>query len=193
MVVALGRSMTPHTLAAAVTPPAPPTFVPTPIGAPPGPPTPRASVSATAGPSATVTPGTTPTAVAGSSFHLDAVRLSLPNNKGDLSGLAAVKRGATVWLMMYFTVKHLPAKVRRLTTYQINYAGKPVYKVTYRESVKGPYVGRFSRYSVYSIPSSLSYGSYVYRATLAFGKGAQTKSWKFQIGKQNRVAASGRP
>jgi hypothetical protein len=142
---------------------------------------------------ATATPGTTPTAVAGTSFHLDAVRLSLPNNKGDLSGLAAVKPGVTVWLMMYFTVNHLPTHVRRLTTYQINYAGKAIFKVVYKGTVTSSYIGRFSRYSVYSLPASLPYGSYVYRATLAFGKKTQTKSWRFQVAKQNREATSGRP
>jgi hypothetical protein len=121
------------------------------------------------------------------------VRLSLPNNKGDLSGLAAVKPGTTVWLMMYFTVNHLPAQVRRVTTYQINYAGKTIFKITYKETVKSSYLGRFSRYSVYTVPVSLPYGSYAYRATLTFGKTTQTRAWRFQVAKQNRQAASGRP
>src|SRR5579859_1678594 len=75
-------------LAAQLTPPAPPTYVPTPITPPPGPPTP----SPTPGAAATATPAgstavTTPT-VSALDFSLDAVRVSKQHDPGDLRGLA---------------------------------------------------------------------------------------------------------
>jgi hypothetical protein len=189
---ALLAGHTVHGYAAALTPPAPPTYVPTPIGSPPPPPT----FTPTAGPSPTSTVVVTPTALAivrrDFVFSLDAVRVSRPNNPGNMSGLAAVKPGTKVWLMMYYTVTSLPKKASRVTTYAIQYRDKTVYKVAYRSAVDPSDIGRFSRYTIYSVPKSLPFGPYVYRASLAIGKLSKSKSWKFAVAKQERPATSGK-
>lgn len=180
-------------LAAAPPPPAPPTFVPTPIGPPPGPPTrtptPGTAPAPTPPPTAPAT--VTPTTVAGTSFSLDAARVSQVNNPGNLIGLAAVKPGSKVWLMMYYTVRTLQKSVSRVTTYSIKYKGKVVYKVAYNTTMKRTELGRFSRYTAYSVPASLPYGPYVYRARLTIGMKSQSKSWKFSVAKQERIATTG--
>lgn len=183
------RTAPPRGFAAAATPPAPPTFVPTPIGAPPGPPTGTPAPSAPATATAITTPtGTTTATVAGTAFSLDAARVSRVNNPGNLSGLSAVKRGSKVWLMMYFTVSHLAKAVTRVTTYTIQYRGRVIFKVAYRGKMSRSEVGRFSRYTVFSVSRSLPYGSYVYKATLAVGKVSRTKRWTFAVAQRNRTA-----
>lgn len=121
-------------------------------------------------------------------FSLDAVRVSKVNNPGNLEGLAAVKPGSTVWLMMYYTVGMVPSSVKRITTYTVQYKGKTIFQVTYKGSQKTSDVGRFSRYTEYSVPAGLPYGHYVYRAALTLGRHSVKKSWKFQVAKQERVA-----
>lgn len=187
----LPRSATTRGFAAQATPPAPPTFVPTPIGPPPGPPTltPVAGIS-TATP---VTPIATPTGTTAASFSLDAVRVSKVHNPGNLVGLAAVKPGTNVWLMMYYTVNHLSRVAMRVATYTVNFGARTVFKVAYKEKLKPSDLGRFSKYTVYAVPRSLPYGNYVYHATLTVGKVRKSKSWHFQLAKHNRVAAATRP
>jgi hypothetical protein len=178
--------------------------VPTPIGPPPSPPTatptatppppPTSTPSPTsAGGSPTPTPTATQSPVAASlNFSLDAARVSKVNDPGDLRGLASIKPGSTVWLMLYYTVGHLPKKMKRVTTYQVLFKGKVVYKVTYASTAKPSELGRFSRYTPYTASASLPFGSYVFRATLAFGKRSQNTHWNFSIGRQIRQAGSHR-
>lgn len=182
-------------LAAQLTPPPPPGTVPTPIGPPPAPPTP----TPTPGPAATVTqtPSVSPTATATSttraalSFSLDAARLSKVNDPGDLRGLVAVRPGSRTWLMMYFTLRNVPRKMTRITTYVVQFQGKVIYKVSFKGSIKRGESGRYSRYATYTIPPSAPYGRYVYQASLVIGRKSKTKSWKFSVATREREVAGG--
>jgi hypothetical protein len=117
-------------------------------------------------------------------FQLQAARVSRPNSPGDLSGLAAVKPGSHVWLMMYYNITALPKSARRITTYEVLRGKQTIFKVVYKGSSKAGEVGRFSRYAVYNVPSSLRFGQYAYRATLTIAGRRQTKTWKFTVGKR---------
>lgn len=185
--------------ALAAAPPPPPTFVPTPIGAPPGPPT--AIPTATAVPPPTASPSTTPVAETATAtvaptakpveeFSLDAARVSRINNPGNLQGLATVTPGSHVWLMMYYTVHVLPRTEQRVTTYWITARGHTVYKVTYRTPQKVTEQGRFSRYTIYLVPTTLPFGVYYYHADLSIGGIKHQKTWKFTVGKRERVATA---
>lgn len=178
-----------------ITPPAPPTFIPTPIGSPPPPPTsiasptPAPAASDTAVPTVTATGGPTATTVAEVyDFSLDAARVARPNTPGNFSGLASVRKGSTVWLMMYYTVRSLPSKATRTTTYEIDRQGKTVYKVAYRATMKKSDLGRFSRYQVFTVGQGLAFGRYSFRASLAIGKVRQSRSWPFLVGRRELAA-----
>lgn len=146
--------------------------------------TPKQTISATPAVSVTATPSMVrPVA----EFSLDAVRVSTRNNPGNLQGLADVKRGAKVWLMMYYTIGGLTHKVTRTTTYAIYFHGRIVFRVTYRTGQKASERGRFSRYTIYTVPASSAYGQYIFHATLILGSVKHTKSWKFQVAAFNRV------
>jgi hypothetical protein len=132
-----------------------------------------------------------PTTTASLSFTLDAVRVSKPGNPGNLSGLAAVKRGSHVWLMMYYTVASMPKSMTRTTTYQVLYRGKLLYQVVYKSQMKKTEIGRFSRYADYTIPKTLPFGHYTFHAALTIGKLKHTRSWKFDVGNQDRQANTG--
>jgi hypothetical protein len=177
-------------------PPPPPTFVPTPIGPPPGPPsataTPTTRLITPVGTStASVTPTAAPTSSNKLSFSLDAARVSKPNNPGNLVGLAAVKRGSKVWLMMYYTVRSLPKTMTRVTKYSIAYRGKTVFQKSFQTKIKRTEIGRFSRFWPYAVPPSWPYGAYIYKARLTIGKISRTKSWKFTLAQHNREATTG--
>lgn len=204
--VAAAGNGSPRGFAAPSTPPPPPTFIPTPIGPPPPPPTmtptaapvstatstPVTTSTASASPTPTVTATANP--AASLSFSVDAARVSPLNNPGDLQGLADVKPGTKVELMMYYTIKTLPKTVTRVTTYTVLAQNKPVYQVAYKNPEKAHDVGHFSRYTVYTIPKSLPYGPYVFRASLQLGTKARAATWKFRVAKQERLAnTSGRP
>lgn len=191
-----------HGFAAPVIPPPPPTYVPTVIPPPPGPPTPTQTP---APPTATSTPtsvptaspvvtavgsptaATTPTAVAASLFSLDAARVSKLHNSGDLSGLAAVRPGSQVWLMIYYTLHPLPRKVSRVATYDILKGSALLYRIVFRATEKAGTSGRFVKYTVYHLPSSLPFGSYRFRATLAIAGATQVKQWKFVLAAHDHV------
>jgi hypothetical protein len=120
------------------------------------------------------------------SFSLDAARVSRTGNPGNLEGLAAVKPGSTVWLMMYYTVKRMPKTVTRVTVYEVDSGSHAIYKIAYKHNTKE--VGRFSRYTVYHVPASLAFGPYVFRATLRFGGRSRARAWKFQVAHQEKIA-----
>lgn len=185
-------------MAAESTPPPPPTYVPTTIPGPPPPPTPipiatsTPSVTSTASPTASPSPTATAKPAA-AFFSLDAARVSRVGNPGNLQGLAEVKRGSKVWLMMYYTVGALPRNLTRTTVYTVRYGKRTVYQVTYKSAEKAADHGRFSRFTVYAVPSTLPYGAYTYRATLSLAGQRRSKSWKFRIGRHARIAVqSGR-
>lgn len=191
-------------------PPPPPATIPTPIGPPPPPPTTTPVATATptstpvdtataeaatavAGATTTATAAPTPTATKGPaanalSFTLDAARVAKVNNPGDLSGLAAIKPGSTVWLMMYYSVHHLPKTMQRTTTYEVLYNNKTVFRVVFDTTAKPSDVGRFSRYTSYKAPANLPFGHYTFRASLAFGTKTRHVSWKFSVARQEKVA-----
>lgn len=170
------------------TPPAPPTYVPTPIGPPPAPPTltPVTGATATAVPA---TPTATATATSLVSFSLDAARVGQVHNRGDMSGLADAVPGSHVWLMIYFTVKSLSFKAVRHSTYEVERNGKILFKATYADGMKAHETGRFSRYIDYQIPRTFPYGRYTFKAVMSIGKQTQSKSWKFALAKHARMAA----
>ncbi len=118
------------------------------------------------------------------------MRVAKVNNPGNLRGLTAVRPGSTIWLMMYYTVNSLPKKMTRITTYIITYRGRIMFQAVYRGPIKPTETGRRSRYTVYTVPRSASYGSYRFKAKLAIGKRVQAKTWKFAVGKQERETAA---
>ena len=193
-----GVGRLPRSYAAGATPPIPPTFVPTPIGSPPSPPTLTPSPVATSPtPVGSGTPSALPTSTTLSDafdFSMDAARVARPGNPGNFAGLAAVKPNTTVWLMMYYTVNALARNATRITTYQVTYQGKVVFKVSYKTSIKKTEIGRFSRYQLFTIPRALPYGKYVFKASLAISDIAKSKGWHFAVGKKEVLAkTSGRP
>jgi len=121
-------------------------------------------------------------------FSLDAARVARENDPGDLKGLATIKPGSRVWLMMYYTVSSLPRAATRITSYEVLFKGKTLYKVSYRGKMKAGETGRFSRYDVFSVPSSLAFGSYVFKAHLTIAKHQKTKAWNFKVGRQETPA-----
>ncbi len=152
--------------------------------------TPASTVTAAAG---TATPTAIPTATAkpvSAAFSLDAARVSKIGNPGNLQGLASVKRGSKVWLMMYYTIDSLRKQVTRTTMYDVRYHGKTVFQVAYRSKEKKGDSGRFSRYTVYTVPGTLPFGKYYFHATLRLGSHVATRSWGFQVGTRERVARS---
>jgi len=192
-VVLILRASPPPNVAAS-DPPPPPTFVPTPIGPPPGPPVPTSTATPAATASTSATPGATTTATPTAlQFSLDAARVAKVHNRGDFRGLLAVRRGSTVWLMMYYTLKSLPKQMTRLTTYTVKYHGKILFQISYKAPIKSADVGRRSRYTVYTIPRTASFGSYVYSAALQIGKRRQTKSWKFAVANHDRESSAANP
>lgn len=93
---------------------------------------------------------------------------------------------------MYYTLRSVPHNATRITTYEVLSRGKIVYKIAYKGTEKSAQVGRFSRYALYTIPRSLPYGKYIYRAILTIGSGSQSASWIFHIGRSTRAAATHR-
>ena len=172
-----------RTLASALTPQvsatSTPTTVPTPVVQ-----TPVATSTVAPTPAAT----STPAARTSLSFSLDAARVSKVGNAGDLSGLASVKPGTRVWLMMYYTVRSIPKNLQRITMYEIDSGSNPVFRQSFRTTIKRTELGRFSRYTVYTVPASLRYGPYRFRAVLSIGKVTRAKGWKFRVGKQELPA-----
>jgi len=175
-------------LAAALTPGPNPTYLPGAIGTPPPPPT------FTPGPSTplpvTATPvGTATTTVTQHlNFTLDAARVSQVGDKGDLAGLAAIKPGTRVWLMMYYTVRSLPRNMTRVTTYTVTFGKQTVYSRSFKTTIRRTEIGRFSRYDSYTVPPALPYGKYAFRATLVIGKTSRAKNWKFRVAKEQLPA-----
>ena len=158
--------------------PPPPSMIPTPIGGPPNPPTPVATATSAA-------PGPTPTATHVSAaslvFTLDAARVSPVNDKGDRKGLTKVRRGQTVWLMMYFTVKSVPKATQRVTTYQLSHSGKPVYHASYKGTESAKDIGEYSRYVPVTLGATLAPGRYHFVALLTIGTKTQKRSWSFDL------------
>lgn len=173
-----------RTLASALTPQVLPTSTPTSVPTP--------VVQTPVGTSTTVPstpmPSATPAARASLSFSLDAARVSKVGNAGDLGGLVSVKPGTRVWLMMYYTVRSMPSSMQRTTLYEIESGGKSVFRQAFRTTIKRSELGRFSRYTVYTVPPSLRYGPYRFRAVLTIGTVTRSKGWKFRIGKQELPA-----
>jgi len=185
-----------HGLAAG-NPPPPPTFVPTVIPPPPPPPTPTsapptatplASPTATATVNPTTVPSAAPTATAiPSLYSLDAARVSKLHDPGDLAGLTAVRPGSHVWLMIYYTFHSLPHAVSRVATYDILGGTRLLYRIAYRATEKAGTSGRFVKYTVYHLASTLPFGDYRFRATLAVGGRTQVKTWKFRLAAHDHV------
>lgn len=186
LVAALPHLTGARTFAASATPPAPPTFIPPTIGLPPGPPTPTSVTS----PGATASPVVTATTVIGKrpSFSLQAARISKINSPADLRGLTAVRSGSRVWLMMYYTLWRMPKTTKRVSTYEVDYRGKTIFEVAFGGKFKAGETGRFSRYTVYAIPSSLPLGHYIFRVKLRVGSHTQTKLWPFSIARHDHVS-----
>lgn len=93
--------------------------------------------------------------------------------------------------MMYYTVTSLPKSATRTTTYQVLYKGKLLYQVVYRSQIKKSETGRFSRYAEYTVPKTLPFGHYVFHAMLTIGQLRHTRSWRFDVGTQERPAKTG--
>jgi hypothetical protein len=120
-------------------------------------------------------------------FSLDAARVSKLHNQGDLSGLAAVRPGSAVWLMIYYTLNPIAHKMSRVATYDILVGKRLLYRIVFRDSVKAGTSGRVVKYTVYHLPSNLPYGKYRFRATLAIGGQTKKTQWKFRVAAHDHV------
>jgi hypothetical protein len=113
--------------------------------------------------------------------------MSKLNNPGDLAGLAAVRPGSHVWLMIYYTLTHLPRALTRVATYDILSGQKLLFRVVFSAKEKAGANGRFVKYTVYHLPGTMAFGSYRFRATLAIGHTSQSKQWKFKVAAHDHV------
>lgn len=96
--------------------------------------------------------------------------------------------------MMYYTVAKISHSSTRLTSYRVGYRGKTVFNVAYKTKIKTSERGRFSRYQVFDVPSTLPYGRYTFHATLSIGNRSQSKGWHFAVATKEVVAkTTGRP
>ncbi|MBV9282650.1 MAG: hypothetical protein JOZ41_21440, partial [Chloroflexi bacterium] len=160
----------------------------------------RAARAQEGGPQATGTPTATPASAASPApptpgdsvnFFLYAARLSAVDNPGNLEGLAAVRPGSRVWLMMYYIVKSVPRTMIRLSTYTISHGGKTVYRTSVRSTVGPGDVGRSSHYVAYTLAPFLPYGHYRFQASLTINTIEETKVWDFDVGPRTRSSTSG--
>lgn len=149
-----------------------PTFTPTPTPTPTNTPTPT--------PTPTNTPTPTPTVIVPLRFTLDAARVAAPKTPGNRVGLDLVRQGQRVALVMYYTIRSIPRRLTRVTTYEIMFGTRTVLRVSFRTTI-APTVGQFARYTIVTIPSSTRFGVYVYRATLTIDGQTQRRSWRFAI------------
>jgi len=152
-----------------------PTNTPTPTRTPTPTPTPTHT------PTPTPTPTFTPTPIPKLRFSLDAARVSAPRNPGNKQGLDYVQPGQQVWLMMYFTIRSLPKKTTRITTYAIQQGNRILYRISFKGTVSPPGTGSFVRYTVYTFARSFPPGVYMYRATLTLDSQSQTRAWRFAV------------
>jgi hypothetical protein len=115
------------------------------------------------------------------------------NNAGDLAGLAAVRPGSTVWLMMYLTIKSQGPATAADSTYEIDAGARSILRASYVWKTKARQTGRFSRYMEYRIPAGLPIGQHLtLKTTLRIGHQSQTRTWNFVIAKQQRIATTSR-
>jgi hypothetical protein len=152
-----------------------PTKTPTPTRTPTPTPTPTHT------PTPTPTPTFTPTPIPKLRFSLDAARVSAPRNPGNKKGLDYVQPGQQVWLMMYFTIRSLPKKTTRITTYTIQQGNRILYRISFKGTVSPPGTGSFVRYTVYTFGRSFPPGVFMYRATLTLDSQSQTRAWRFAV------------
>jgi hypothetical protein len=131
-----------------------------------------------------VTPTKTPTPPL--KFSLDAARVTqhITNDGCKESGLDTVMYGQSVCLEMFYTINSLPKSEPRVTTYEVlTAANKVAYGVSFQgtETRPGTVPFRQARYAPFTVPSSLPFGVYRFRATLKLGSSSQTRIWSFAI------------
>jgi len=83
--------------------------------------------------------------------------------------------------MMYFTIRSLPKKTTRITTYAIQQGNRILYRISFKGTVSPPGTGSFVRYTVYTFARSFPPGVYMYRATLTLDSQSQTRAWRFAV------------
>jgi hypothetical protein len=115
------------------------------------------------------------------SFLLYAARVSTVNILGDLSGLATVHRGMTVWLMMFYDIRSVPQTALSTETYAVMRKSTTVFRATTYREVAPKDTGRSFLHTIYTVPRSLPYGEYSFRATLTIGEKSETKTWRFVV------------
>lgn len=160
--------------------------------------TPTPTVTSTPTSTATPTPTAAPTSTAivmhTLRFSLDAARVSTVKARANRQGLNAVKQGQKVWLMMYFTIKDLPRKVTRVTSYEIlDSQGRALFRVAFKGTVGPPPqdLGSTVRYTTYLAPGGLPFGVYQFRATLKMATKSQTRVWKFAVVRASYTVSTG--
>lgn len=96
--------------------------------------------------------------------------------------------------MIYYTINSLPHPMKRVTTYSILKGKSAIYRATFKGTAEATDVGKpLSRFTVYTLPHTLAFGSYVFRAVLTISSRHQTKIWKFTIGRRERAATTRNP
>ncbi|MBV9280633.1 MAG: hypothetical protein JOZ41_11165 [Chloroflexi bacterium] len=143
--------------------------------------TPTPSPTATNTPTPTSTPTPTPTPVRPLSFTLDAARVARVGNPGNKQGLDTVRPGQQVWLMMYYTIRSIPKRLTRITTYRVQSGKRIIFSASYRTTVGPADVGTSARYIPWTVPRGLAFGLYVYYATLRINSQSRTRTWRFAV------------
>jgi hypothetical protein len=115
-------------------------------------------------------------------YKIDGARVAKPKNPGNRHGIDTVRRGQTVWLMLYYTVSSVPSTLSRTTSYQIAGNGRTVFAASYPTQQRPQDVGKFTRYIPYTVPRDLATGIYTLRTQLKIGKGPMlSASWSFAV------------
>ncbi len=168
-----GIALPTSTAIGSVTPAVTPTNTPVPSSTP----TPVPTATSTLLP--TATPTRTPVAVL--HFNVDAARITKPKLESKRQGMDQVTPGEKTSLVVYYTIKSMPKPVRRVTRYQIKDAtGHVIFDVTFPPGTESK-PGQYARYTTYTVPLSLSFGVYSYRATLTLGTRSEGRTWVFAV------------
>jgi hypothetical protein len=89
--------------------------------------------------------------------------------------------------MMYYTLHTLPHAYSRVATYDVLAGSKLLSRVVFRATEKAGTNGRFVKYTVYHLPSTLPFGTYHFRATLVIGGVTQVRRWSFKLAAHDHV------
>jgi hypothetical protein len=112
---------------------------------------------------------------------VDAARITLPKHESQRQGIDQVQPGEKVSLVVYYTINSLPKAVKRVTRYQIkDSSGHVIFDVPFPPGTESK-SGEYARYTSYSVPTSLPFGVYSYRATVTLANRSEGRTWVFAV------------